>query len=172
MTTVLKSLHEAGIMVVASAGNEGPGCASIGDQPATLTDWVFNVGSYSHPINRISMFSSRGPSVIDGKMGPDLTAPGERIRSSTKNGGYSDFFSGTSMAGPHVVGAVALLWSADPSLIGKIAETKAILRATAEPKTVFQDCDNKPGSQVPNNTFGFGTLNIYKAVKSRLPLGE
>ena len=71
------------------------------------------------------------------------------------------------MAAPHVVGAVALLWSADPTLIGKITETTEVLQKTAEPKTHSQTCGGVAGSEVPNNTFGYGIMNIYNAVKSR-----
>ena len=71
------------------------------------------------------------------------------------------------MSGPHVVGAIALLWSADPTLIGNIEETKAILIRTATAKTSSQTCGGVAGTAIPNNTFGSGHLNAYEAVKSR-----
>jgi hypothetical protein len=73
------------------------------------------------------------------------------------------------MAGPHVVGAVALLWSANPKLIGKIKETTEILTQTATPKTdPTQTCGGISGNVIPNNTYGYGLLNVEKAVTEAL----
>ena len=71
------------------------------------------------------------------------------------------------MSGPHVVGAIALLWAADPTLVGKIDETKDVLMRTATGKTSTQTCGGVSGNAIPNNTFGYGLLNVYEAVKSR-----
>ena len=68
------------------------------------------------------------------------------------------------MAGPHVVGVVALLWSAKPELIGKIDETEEIIRSTASPAQSSQTCGGVPGTETPNNTYGYGRVNAYKAV--------
>jgi serine protease AprX len=107
-------------------------------------------------------------STYDHKIGPDVSAPGVNIRSSVRSGGFAETgWSGTSMAGPHLVGLVALLWSADPTLIGKIDETEAVIKATAEPKTGTQTCGGVAGTAIPNNTFGSGLANAYEAVKSR-----
>ena len=62
---------------------------------------------------------------------PDIAAPGDGRLVGLPGGQYG-LNSGTSMAGPHVAGVVALLWSADPSLIGDIDRTEQIL-ATAQP---------------------------------------
>ncbi len=70
------------------------------------------------------------------------------------------------MAGPHVVGQIALMWSAAPGLTGKIPETVELVRATAQPKTTTETCGKVPGTAVPNNTFGFGTINVYESVKA------
>ncbi|MCU0684176.1 MAG: S8 family serine peptidase [Polyangiaceae bacterium] len=164
---VLQTLNQAGIVVVVSAGNEGPSCGTINDQPATASSSTLSVGAYSHTSGAIASFSSRGPSDLDGQPGPDVSAPGVSIRSCVPGGGYSSAFSGTSMAGPHVVGEVALLLSADPTLRGNVEEITNIVRTTATPRTSTQTCGGVPGSAVPNNTFGFGTINAHAAVSSR-----
>lgn len=161
----LRSLAAAGVMVVAAAGNEGSGCGTIGDGPAHHSDEVFVVGALDHRSGTIASFSSRGPSGFDAKVGPDLSAPGVSIRSSILGGGYSgSFWSGTSMAAPHVAGAVALLWSAKPELVGRIPETIAKFTGTAVAKTSSQTCGGVSGATIPNNTFGFGQLDVHSAV--------
>jgi subtilisin family serine protease len=74
---------------------------------------------------------------------------------------------GTSMAGPHVVGAVALLWSADPSLVGDIDRTEQLLIDAANPYTG----NLGPGcfeGDVPNAAYGYGVLDVYEAVQKAL----
>lgn len=163
---VLKAIHDAGIMNVVSAGNSGPKCDTVTTEPATISDYGLTVGAYDHTSNEIARFSSRGPSALTGALAPDLVAPGVEIRSSVPGGGYSDVnFSGTSMAGPHVAGAVALLWSAQPKLKGQVDQTIALLRETATPmKDPNHNCGSALGFQTPNNTYGYGLLNIKAAV--------
>ena len=103
------ALQAAGILVEVSAGNEGPSCQTL-RSPGDYTE-VLTTGSVNHanPFpGTITGFSSRGPSDLDGNYFPDITAPGESIRSSLPGTGYASW-SGTSMAGPHVAGATALL---------------------------------------------------------------
>jgi len=166
---ILKALRAAGILVVASAGNDGDSCSTIQAGPAFHSDLVLSVGAFNHRNDTIASFSSRGPSTFDKKIGPHVAAPGVNVRSAIANGGYAETgWSGTSMAGPHVVGLVALLWSADPSLIGRIEETEALIREKSEPKTSSQSCGGTPGTARPNNTYGYGLANAYEVVKSRL----
>src|SRR5204863_6909508 len=77
--------------------------------------------------------------------------------------------SGTSMAGPHVVGVVALLWSARPQLLRDIAATKTILQNTANPgvtATPVQTCGGTSSTQIPNNSFGYGRVDALAAVNA------
>lgn len=165
----LKALKSAGIMVVVSAGNEDPNCSSISDQPASHSRWSLRVGAFDHRKDRIARFSSRGPSLYDGAVGPDPVAPGVDILSSVPGGEYESWmWSGTSMAGPHVAGVVALLWSARPDLIGKIDESINLLKKAAKPKAADQLCGERKISEIPNNTFGWGILDAYETLKLAL----
>lgn len=177
-------LRAAGIMMVVSAGNEGPACSTVADPPANY-DAVFSVGATDLRGEEIVSFSSRGPA--EG-IKPDISAPGESIRSCVPGGGYA-LADGTSMAGPHVAGVVALVWSADPSLIGQIGATEALLCRTAEPRAVERACtlaDAVPEDDplaayfynpicacggvagVPNNVYGCGVVNAGAAVRAAL----
>lgn len=128
------ALRAAGIFVVASAGNDGPACATIDDAIA-LYDEVFSVGALDAAGN-LAPFSSTGPVTVDGsgRIKPDILAPGVRVLSAFPNSSY-EVTDGTSMAGPHVAGVVALVWSANPALIGDIDRTEQILIDAATPFT-------------------------------------
>ena len=130
----VKSLRAAGIFVVASAGNEGPKCGTVKD-PIALYDESFSVGAVDR-FGNIAEFSSMGPVSADGsgRVKPDIVAPGVDVLSSTPGSTYGTA-SGTSMAGPHVAGVVALMWSANPALIGDIERTEQILIESARPYT-------------------------------------
>jgi hypothetical protein len=69
------------------------------------------------------------------------------------------------MATPHVAGAVALLWSAVPSLANRVPETEALLESTAVHLTsADQQCGGVAGSAIPNPVFGWGRIDIAAAV--------
>ena len=68
------------------------------------------------------------------------------------------------MAGPHVAGAAALLWSIRPELIGDIEKTTLILKESATAKTSGESCGGVSGFAIPNNTYGMGVIDIQKAV--------
>lgn len=163
MEQVVKNLKAAGIFVTVSAGNDGSqGCGSINDPPAILEP-SFSVGATA--INdTIAGFSSRGPVTIDlsGRLKPNISAPGVGVRSTIRNGGFATW-NGTSMASPHVSGAVALLISAFPSLAGKVELLEDILEKSADPKTIRLVCGKDSSNTVPNNIYGYGRLNVYKA---------
>ncbi len=162
---VIKALHAAGIMVVVAAGNDGPGCGTIADPPA-YSDEAAVIGAFDHSADNIASFSSRGPAKWNNGVGPDFVAPGVAIRSSVPGGEYG-YMSGTSMATPHVAGAVALLWSARPELVGKIRLTIDLIRKTALGKTSLQTCGQYSGSEIPNAVYGYGVIDIYKAVTTQ-----
>lgn len=165
----MRALKEAGIMVVVSAGNSGPDCGTIQDPPAWNTQLVLSVGAHDHRTGKIAYFSSRGPSKRTGLQGPNVTAPGVSIRSTVPGSGYEGgMWSGTSMAGPHVAGEVALIWSAAPDMIGDIDGTIALIQATAEPVAATTACGGEDPSATPNNTYGYGRIRIYEAVKAAL----
>ena len=128
------ALRAAGIFVVASAGNEGPACSTIKDAIA-LYDDVFSVGALDE-FGNLAPFSSTGPVEADGsgRIKPDIVAPGVHVLSSFPGSTY-EFEDGTSMAGPHVAGVVALMWSANRNLIGDIDRTEQILIQSATPFT-------------------------------------
>jgi subtilisin family serine protease len=159
-------LRDAGIFVVVSTGNDGPNCSTV-NAPLSLYDSVFSVGAIDQSGN-MAFFSSRGPVTADGsgRMKPDIAAPGVDILSSLPGGTYGSN-SGTSMAGPHVVGAVALLWSADPSLVGDIDRTEQLLIQAADPYTGSTDVGCFTGD-TPNAAYGYGVLDVYEAVKMAL----
>lgn len=162
----VEALRAAGIFVVASAGNDGPSCETVQD-PLALYDAVFSVGAIDR-LGNMAGFSSRGPVTIDGsgRVKPDISAPGVDVFSAMPGGTYQEN-SGTSMAGPHLVGAVALLWSANPGLIGDIDQTEQILIKTARPYRGSRDEGCFTG-KTPSNAYGYGVLDIYAAVKSAL----
>jgi subtilisin family serine protease len=159
-------LRDAGIFVVVSTGNDGPNCSTV-NAPLSLYDSVFSVGAIDQSGN-VAFFSSRGPVTADGssRMKPDIAAPGVDIYSSLPGGAYGSN-SGTSMAGPHVVGAVALLWSADPSLIGDIERTEQLLIQAADPYAGNTNVGCFAGT-IPNAAYGYGVLDVYEAVKEVL----
>lgn len=159
----MANLKAAGIFVAASAGNYGPLCGSLsspGDNRA-----VFDVGSSSRS-DTVSNLSSRGPNPLTGKSGPDLVAPGDLVRSAVPGASYA-YLSGTSMAGPHVAGAVALLWQANPSLAGRVDYSAELLRKTSTPITMpGESCGGvDSGSTVPNNSAGWGRLDVLRAIQ-------
>lgn len=166
---VLDAMEKAGIMVVVSAGNEGPSCGSLANPPGQNSDGVLSVGAIDHRNGKIAYFSSRGPSAFDGKTGPHVAAPGVNIRSSVPGKKYvGQGWSGTSMAGPHVVGQVALMWSANPKLIGNIAKTKEIIEETAKKTDAETSCGGEDVTARPNNTYGYGIIDIYASVKKAM----
>nr|CEL18797.1 Copper binding protein, plastocyanin/azurin family [Kibdelosporangium sp. MJ126-NF4]CTQ96350.1 Copper binding protein, plastocyanin/azurin family [Kibdelosporangium sp. MJ126-NF4] len=153
----VKAWIAAGIFPAFSNGNNGAlGCNSSGS-PGDYAD-SYSAGAFDIN-NNIASFSSRGPG-SGGLIKPNIAAPGSAVRSSIAGGGYGSF-SGTSMASPHVAGAVALLWSASPSIAGDINATKALLNQTAV-DTASTQCGGTPEN---NNVWGEGKLDTFASVE-------
>jgi subtilisin family serine protease len=156
---VVENVRTAGIMVVVSAGNGGGACGTV-DEPPAMYDATYAVGA-TLSNDDIASFSSRGTGT--GLLKPDISAPGVVVLSSIPGTGYS-FASGTSMASPHVVGAISLLWSAAPDLRGHIQATENIFNSSAVPRYSTQCGD--PLQTVPNNVYGWGRIDAFVAVQS------
>ena len=158
LQAVVESVRAAGILPVVSAGNSGSGCGSVEDAPA-IYDASFSVGA-TDSSDTIAGFSSRGAVTVDGsnRLKPDVSAPGVSVRSSVPVNSY-DVFSGTSMAGPHVVGLVALLLSVDPTLQGDPDAIEPLIETACIPRTSSQTCNGVPGTAIPNNTYGWGRID-------------
>ncbi|WP_162605865.1 S8 family serine peptidase [Jiangella aurantiaca] len=159
---IVDAWNAAGVFAVFSSGNDGAnGCTTVGS-PAD-SPGAYAVGAHD-PANLIAPFSSRGPGP-NGRIRPDIAAPGVAVRSSVPGSGYGTA-NGTSMAAPHVTATVALMWSAAPSLIGDIDGTRELLGTTAV-DTPNEECG---GTEQHNNAFGQGRLDAFAAVTAS-PIG-
>lgn len=173
LETIVQNTQAAGIFVEVSAGNGGPGCSTVADPPSIYSD-SFSTGAIDIN-NTLASFSSRGPSTFytPNILKPNISAPGVNVRSTlrTSDTSYGNN-SGTSMAGPHVAGVVALLWSARPNLVRNIAATKSLLQDSANSAVVLtptQTCGGTPSTDIPNNSFGYGRVDALKAYDMSAP---
>ncbi len=159
LLAAVQAQRAAGIMTVASAGNSGSSCNTVSD-PIGIYDEVYTVGALNTGTDSAASFSSRGSVSVDGsnRTKPDIAAPGTSTRSAVPGNSYGSM-SGTSMASPHVAGAVALLWSARPELKNQIAATEQAINDSA-----VHIASTACGSTgLPNNTYGYGRINILAA---------
>ncbi len=163
---------QLGVIVVASAGNNGdlnfaagsPGSADYAISVAATTAETIP-GTGSTPTSDVlAEFSSRGPRG-DSALKPDVAAPGVSITSAQAGSGYySGTLSGTSMAAPHVSGAMALLRQLHPDW--RVEELKALLMNTAAPVVRFDEPITSTLAP-PVNT-GAGRIDLASAVAGKL----
>jgi hypothetical protein len=145
---VVNAWRAADIFPAFSAGNSGPGSETIGS-PGDYAE-SFAVGATD--INDdIAYFSSRGPSLVTNETKPDVSAPGDNVRSALPNGSYGNF-SGTSMASPHVAGCAALIRSRSASL--SITQIEDLLMNTAVDL----------GASGADFSYGSGRIDCYAAI--------
>jgi subtilisin family serine protease len=142
----IKRASDAGITFVAAAGNDGSNNDSTPSYPASYQ--LPNVVSVaaSNNVDQLAYFSNYGKTTVD------IAAPGENILSTVPNNGYESY-SGTSMATPHVSGAIALLLSKEPNLTP--AEIKQRLRDTADQLASYK-----------GKIASGGRLNVYRLLNA------
>ncbi|MBA3606946.1 MAG: S8 family serine peptidase [Chthoniobacterales bacterium] len=164
--TTLQSAVEAqaaaGIMMVVAAGNAGSSCSTVTDPPSFYAA-SYTVGALNTSTDTVASFSSRGPVLADGsnRTKPDISAPGTNTRSASNSSDSAyTFASGTSMATPHIAGAVGLLWSAHPEMQNQIDASRTLLNSTTQVILSTQCGVAGP----PNNVYGWGRVNILAAV--------
>ncbi|MEW8970635.1 MAG: carboxypeptidase regulatory-like domain-containing protein, partial [Mesobacillus sp.] len=165
----VKAWVSAGIFPSFAAGNDGPGSQTIGS-PGSFPE-SFAVGA-TDMYDQAASFSSRGPVFWKDENGdeqriikPDISAPGHKIYSAwpaKRNEGKYNTISGTSMATPHVTGAVALLLQANPNLT--IDHIKETLKKTSRVEPQM--------GTLPNDSYGTGIMNIYQAITETAFAGE
>ncbi|WP_417590231.1 S8 family serine peptidase [Owenweeksia hongkongensis] len=156
---LMNAIEAAGIANVFSGGNAGPNNSTVSAPQRINTNKTstFSVGSVNGNLTfpyPISSFSSRGPTQCPGtgnlKIHPEVVAPGQDVRSAWGTDGYNTI-SGTSMAAPHVSGAVLLLKEAFPQLSGTDL-LNALYVTAIDMGTIGED-----------NTYGNGLIDVYAA---------
>ena len=157
--------REAGIVVVTSAGNDGPNPGTHGS-PGNAP-WVMSVASVTADRggagDRLAASSGRGPVVSFGVVKPSVAAPGVQIRAADGTGNVAASLSGTSMASPHVAGAAALLAAARPAWNADQITSALLLTARAD--TVVEQ---STGAATTPHDRGAGTIDLAQAVNASL----
>jgi subtilisin family serine protease len=156
---IVEAWNAVGIFEAFAAGNSGDGATCSTTESPGAQAPAYGVGAYD-VTGTIADFSGFGPSPVDGSAKPNIAAPGVNVRSTVPGSAYQAN-NGTSMATPHVAGAVALLWAASPALIGDIAGTRVLLDAGA------RDVDDTHcgGTAAMNNVWGEGKLDVLASVE-------
>ena len=155
---VYTHLTQLGCLIVSGAGNSNNNNFYLAAAPGAERS-VLSVGSAKRDgeVYRMAAHSARGPSSPHSLLKPEITAPGELIQSARMGTGTGGaWFSGSSMAVPHVAGAAALAMQAHPEW--SATEIKALLLNTAKPM------QHKDGSPYPESLAGAGFLDVDQAV--------
>jgi subtilisin family serine protease len=161
MSAVSNNAMKAGVVVVAAAGNSGPGKETV-LSPGNANE-IITVGA-TNKNDQMASFSSRGPT-INSILKPEIVAPGVSICAAQWDSAWANSkcsphlenhvaISGTSMATPHVAGAIALLKQIQPNL------------TTQELKSVVVSSAKDLGYGV--NSQGGGRLDLENAIYSNL----
>jgi bacillopeptidase F len=170
---ITRNLQILGIHQVYANGNSGPDSGTVG-YPASYPHHIGVGGTTTS--DTLASWSSRGPSPYFGaiessanyldpvwassRRKPDLTAPGLNVRSAWYDTTYR-VLSSTSMSAPHVAGVMALMLEKNPNLTDP--QIWQILTST---------CDTFSwGGPYPNQNYGWGRLNAYRAVLATPPSG-
>ena len=141
----IRRIHDAGIMLVAAAGNEQSDNDRHPFYPSSFTDEVMSVAASNSNDDLASIFSNYGRKTVD------LAAPGVGVRSTWTTGGYH-LLRGTSMAAPHVTGAAALMFAQCPSL------------GADEARQILVDSVDRLAG-LKTKTISGGRLNVDRAVR-------
>ncbi len=166
---IVLNWRNLGILPVFSAGGGGTGYGTI-NSPASYPTGVGVTASYIN--DSIGNFAARGPAPnippINNPqywfypswnlLKPDFSAPGVNIRSCYNNGGYATL-TGTSISVPHITGAIGILLEKNSNLTPQ------------EIYNIIKDNCRQPswGAPYPNNTYGWGIVNIWYALKNVPP---
>jgi len=160
--TQVTAWRNAGIIPVFAIGNAGANCRSAnspGDQPNLIS-----VGATTNT-DAMASFSSRGPNGA-GALKPEVSAPGNNIVSCGTGASNYATMSGTSMATPHVAGAVCLIKSLHPTYT--YDQVFAALTGTGAKPTLSNADRNcglpTPGMDFPNHAFGHGRIDAASSL--------
>jgi subtilisin family serine protease len=160
----------SGIFPAFAAGNAG-GCGTVAS-PGDLPDSFGVAAHFTNGANAYaggpSCFFPTPPCDIDAHdIDPHVNAPTGGETAANEQATYSAL-GGTSGASPHVAGTVALIWAANPGLIGQIDATYTILEQSADRTLPAPNC-GKPAcagtNDYPNYDFGWGYLDALAAVQ-------
>jgi len=163
---ITRTYISIGIVPVFANGNSGPNPGTVG-VPGNYSN-VIGVGA-TDSTDAIANFSSRGPAPDQPPFNdpstwlrsdwnlikPQISAPGVAVYSCIPGGGYQSW-QGTSMATPHVTGSIGLICQKNPTLDPKVIYD-ILLNSVDTPSG---------GGPYPNNNYGWGRLNVWRAVQS------